>query len=160
MIKYALYINRLIWDDWILWPTVFLSWLCWKITLDTSKIVNHLERSKRCNRCLLPCCVLSLSEGCFVIRVYTSLANYILHLWGPLIYFSSHMSGQRVFILLCGSEHAAIEIANNWRYYWKCFAKCMKLITVGNPIIALRTKTADGISWTSPSGQIWSKNTF
>jgi hypothetical protein len=48
-----------------------------------------------------------------MIGVYTSLANYILHLWGPLLYFSGHISGQRVFILLCGSKHAAIEIANN-----------------------------------------------
>jgi hypothetical protein len=66
-----------------------------------------------CNWCVLPCCVLSLSEGCFVIEVYTSLANYILHLWVPLMYFSDHISGQRVFILLCSSEHVAIEIAKN-----------------------------------------------
>jgi hypothetical protein len=30
-----------------------------------------------------------------------------------LMYFSGNISGQRVFILLCGSEHATIEIANN-----------------------------------------------
>jgi hypothetical protein len=72
--------------------------------LDTSKIVNRVKRSEKCNWCLLPCCVLSLSEGCFMIRVYTSLANYILHLWAPLMYFSSHISGQRVFILLCGQN--------------------------------------------------------
>jgi hypothetical protein len=75
--------------------------------------MNHVRRSEMCNWCLLPCCVLSLSEGHFMIGVYTSLANYILHLWGPLLYFSGHISGQRVFILLCGSKHAAIEIANN-----------------------------------------------
>jgi hypothetical protein len=28
------------------------------------------------------------------------------------MYFGGNISGQRVFILLCGSEHAAIEIAN------------------------------------------------
>jgi hypothetical protein len=67
-----------------------------------------------CNWCMLPCCVLSLSEGRFVIEVYTSLANYILHLCGgALMYFSGHTSGQRVFILLYDSEHATIEIANN-----------------------------------------------
>jgi hypothetical protein len=48
-----------------------------------------------------------------MIGVYTLLTNYILHLWRPLIYFSSHMSDQRVYILLCDSEHAAIELANN-----------------------------------------------
>jgi hypothetical protein len=31
---------------------------------------------------------------------------------------------------------------------------------VDNQIIVLHTKMPDGISWTSPSGQIWSKNTF
>jgi hypothetical protein len=91
----------------------FLSRLCWKIALDTSKIANHAGRSERGNWCLLTCCVLSLSEGCFMIGVYTSLANYILHLWVSLMYFSGHTSGQRVFILLCGSEHATIEIANS-----------------------------------------------
>jgi hypothetical protein len=29
------------------------------------------------------------------------------------MYFSGHISGRRVFILLRGSEHVAIEIANN-----------------------------------------------
>jgi hypothetical protein len=29
------------------------------------------------------------------------------------MYFSGHISGQRVFILLCGLEHVAIRIANN-----------------------------------------------
>jgi hypothetical protein len=63
-----------------LWQqVVFVSQLCWKIVLGTTKIANHPRRSKRCNWYLLPCCVLSLSEGCFMIGVYTSLANYILH---------------------------------------------------------------------------------
>jgi hypothetical protein len=67
------------------------------------------RRSKRCNWCLLSCCVLSLSEGHFVIGVYTSLANYILHLWGSLMYFSSHISSHGVIILLSGLEHAVVE---------------------------------------------------
>jgi hypothetical protein len=29
------------------------------------------------------------------------------------MYFSGHILGQRVFILLCGSEHAVIEIVNS-----------------------------------------------
>jgi hypothetical protein len=48
-----------------------------------------------------------------MIGVYISFANYMLHLWGALMYFSAHISGQRVFILLCGSKHATIKIANN-----------------------------------------------
>jgi hypothetical protein len=72
----------------------FLSQLYWKIGLDTSKIVNHAERLEMCKWCMLPCCILSLSEGHFVIGVYTLLANYILHLCGTLMYFSGHISGQ------------------------------------------------------------------
>jgi hypothetical protein len=33
------------------------------------------------------------------------------------MYFSGHISDQRVFILLCDLEHAVIEIANSSRYY-------------------------------------------
>jgi hypothetical protein len=29
------------------------------------------------------------------------------------MYFSSHISGQREFIFLCGSEYVVIEIANS-----------------------------------------------
>jgi hypothetical protein len=112
MMKYAPHINQLIWDDWLLWPVIFLSWLYWKIVLDTIKIANHARKSKTCNWCLLPCCVPSLSEGHFVIEVYTSLTNHILY-FVEVIDFSGHISGQRVFILLCGLEHAVIEIANS-----------------------------------------------
>jgi hypothetical protein len=117
MMKYAQHISHLIWDDWLLWPTVFLSRLYWKIVLDTTKIVNRARKSKTCNWCLLPCCVPSLSEGRFVIGVYTSLANHILHLWRSLMYFSGHIWSQRVFILLCGLEQAVTEIPNSRRYY-------------------------------------------
>jgi hypothetical protein len=79
MMKYVVHISWLIRDDCLLGPTVFLSRLCWKTILDTTKIVNHARKSKMCNWCLLPCCILSLNEGCFVIVVYTSLSNYILH---------------------------------------------------------------------------------
>jgi hypothetical protein len=78
----------------------FLSRLYWKIALDTSKIVNRVGRSKRCNWCLVPCCVLSLSEDRFMIEIYISLANYVLHLWGALIYFSSHMSSHEAIMWL------------------------------------------------------------
>jgi hypothetical protein len=70
VMKYALHISQLIWDDWLLWSAVFLSRLCWKIVLDTTKIVNHARKSKTCNWCLLPCFIPLLSEGCFVIGVY------------------------------------------------------------------------------------------
>jgi hypothetical protein len=30
-----------------------------------------------------------------------------------LMYFSGHISGQKVFILLCGLEYVSIEIASN-----------------------------------------------
>jgi hypothetical protein len=33
-----------------------------------------------------------------VIGVYTSLPNYILHLWGALMYFSSHMLSHGVIM--------------------------------------------------------------
>jgi hypothetical protein len=42
----------------------------------------------------------------------------------------------------------------------KCLAKCIKLITTDNLIITIHTKTIDGITWTSPLGQIWSKMPF
>jgi hypothetical protein len=62
---------------------------------------------------MLPCYVLSLSECRFVIEVYTSLANYILHLWGALMHFSSHILSHGVIMLLCSFEHAIIDVANN-----------------------------------------------
>jgi hypothetical protein len=75
------------------------------------------------------------------------------------MYFGGNISGQRVFILLCGSEHAAIEIANT-EGITEVFGKMHKAHYVDNLIIALRTKMADGTSWTLPLGQIWSKNIF
>jgi hypothetical protein len=138
----------------------FLKRLCWKIVLDTSKIVNHARRLDRCNWCMFSYCVLSLSEGHFVIEVCTSLANYILYLWGPMIYFSGHISDQRVFILLCGSEHTAIEIANNWRYYWCVWQNAWSSLRLIIQLSPFAQKTADVILWTSPLGQIWSKNVF
>jgi hypothetical protein len=48
-----------------------------------------------------------------MIGVYTSLANYILHLWGALMYFSSHMS-HGVIIWLKTED---IKVATNWRDY-------------------------------------------
>jgi hypothetical protein len=90
----------------------FLCQLCWKVALDTTKIVNHAKKLKMCNWSLLPCCVPSLSEGRFMIEVYISLAISFI-LGRLLMYFSGHISSQRVFILLCGSEHAVIKIVNN-----------------------------------------------
>jgi hypothetical protein len=60
----------------------FSSRLCWKVSLETTKIVNHDRKSNTCNWYMLPCCVISLSEGRVVIEVCTSLANYILHFYG------------------------------------------------------------------------------
>jgi hypothetical protein len=40
------------------------------------------------------------------------------------------------------------------------FGKTLELETTDNEIIALSTKMADEKLWTSPSGQIWSKNAF
>jgi hypothetical protein len=67
--------------------SIFLSRLCWKHVSDTTKIVNHARKSKMSNWCLLPYCVPSLSEGCFVVGVYTSLANHILHFEGVIDVF-------------------------------------------------------------------------
>jgi hypothetical protein len=77
------------------------------------KIANHVGRSERCSWCLLPCCILLLSEGCFMIGVLYFIGQLYLVFVGALMYFSGHISGQIVLILLCGSEHAAIEIANS-----------------------------------------------
>jgi hypothetical protein len=33
------------------------------------------------------------------------------------MYFGGHISSQREFILLCGSEYAMVEVANNRSYY-------------------------------------------
>jgi hypothetical protein len=84
--------------------------LYWKIALNTSKIVNNARRSKRRNWCMLPCCILSLSEVHFVIGSYTSLFNYILHFWRALTYFSSHMSSRGVIMWFRTED---IDVANN-----------------------------------------------
>jgi hypothetical protein len=117
IVKYALHISQLIWDDWLLWPAIFVIRLYWKIVLDTIKIANRVRKSKTCSWCMLSCCVLSLSECHFMIGVHTSLVNYILYLRRPLMYFSGHISSQRVCILLCGLEHVVVKNANNWMYY-------------------------------------------
>jgi hypothetical protein len=44
--------------------------------------------------------------------------------------------------------------------YYPSVWKTLELETTDNETIALITKMADGIPWTSPSGQILSKNAF
>jgi hypothetical protein len=48
-----------------------------------------------------------------MIGVLYFIGQLYLVFVGALMYFSGHISGQIVLILLCGSEHAAIEIANS-----------------------------------------------
>jgi hypothetical protein len=101
----------------------FLSWLCWKVSLGTTKIVNHAKKSKTCNWCMLPCCVLSLSKGRFVIGVYTSLESIYVVMWFRTY---NYRCCQQLKVLL------------------KCLTRYIKLTAVDNLIIILRTNMADG----------------